>query len=89
MVCHSVCKALSRATALTNGSQSDKGILPGVDVLVIRPVAIHVSSAVDQPGNVEGNGIPEDRGKEVGIPQALPPEVPWHKGRDHKAHQHN
>lgn len=48
-----------------------------------------MSGAVDQPGDIEGDGVPEDGGKEVGIPQTLTPEVPWHKGRDHKAHQHN
>lgn len=48
-----------------------------------------MSGTVDQPGDVEGDGVPEDGGKEVGIPQTLAPEVPWHKSRDHKAHQHN
>lgn len=85
----SVCKPLPRAATPTDGSQSDKGVLPGVDVLVIRAVAIHVSGAVDQPGDVEGDGVPEDGGEEVGIPQTLAPEVPWHNGGDHKAHQHD
>ena len=58
-------------------------------MLVIRAVAVHVSGTVDQPADVEGDGVPEDGGKEVGIPQTLTPEVPRHEGRDHKAHQHN
>lgn len=80
---------LGGATAPTNGSQSDKGVLPGVDVLVVGAVAVHVRGAVDQPGDVEGDGVPQDGGKEVGVPQALAPEVPRHKGGDHKAHQHD
>lgn len=48
-----------------------------------------MSGAVDQPGDVEGDGVPEDGGEEVGIPQTLSPEVPWHNGGDHKAHQHD
>ena len=45
---------------LTDGSKSDERVLPGIDGLVVGPIAIHVSSAIDQPGDVERNGVTED-----------------------------
>lgn len=74
---------------LTNGTQSDKWVLPRADVLVVGPVSIHVGSTVDQPGDVEGDGIAEDGSQEVGIPQTLSPEAPGHQRGNHEAHEHH
>jgi len=75
--------------AFTNGTQSDKWVLPRADVLVVGPVSIHVGSTVDQPGDVEGDGIAEDGSQEVGIPQTLSPEAPGHQRGNHEAHEHH
>lgn len=58
-------------------------------MLVIGPVSVHVSRAVDQPGAVEGDGVAEDGSQEVGIPQALSPDEPGHQRRHHKTHEHH
>lgn len=58
-------------------------------MLVIGPVSIHVGSTVDQPGAIEGDGITEDGGQEIGIPQTLSPDVPGHHRGEHKAQEHH
>lgn len=75
--------------AFTNGTQSDQWVLPRADVLVIGSVSIHVGSTVDQPGDIERDGIAEDGGQEVGIPQTLSPDAPGHQCGDHEAHEHH
>lgn len=72
---------------LTNGTQSDEQVLPGAYVLVVGPIPVHVGSAVDQPGDVEGDGVAEDGSQEVGVPQTLPPEAPGHHRGDQEAHE--
>lgn len=75
--------------ALPYSSESHSQVLHRVDVLVVRLVAPHVGSAVDQPGGVQAQGVAQDGGQEVGIPQALPPEVPRHHSWYHKAAEHH
>lgn len=71
----------------TYGAESDKSVLPRVDVLVIRPVSPHVRCAVHQPGGVQHQGVPQQSRDEVRHPQGLAPEVPRHEHRDKEAHQ--
>lgn len=80
---------LALTPLLTNGAHSDQWVLPRADVLVIGPVSIHVGGAVDQPGDVEWDGIAEDGRQEVGVPQALSPDAPGHQRGNHKAHEHH
>lgn len=56
-------------------------------MLVVGPVPVHVGSAVDQPGDVEGDGVVQDGSQEVGVPQTLPPEAPGHHRGDQEAHE--
>lgn len=50
---------------LTDGAQSDHGIFPGVDGFVIGPVAPYVSGAVDQPGGIKNQAVPQETGNKV------------------------
>lgn len=71
----------------TYGTERDKLVLPWVDVLVIGTVPPHVSGAVDQPGGVQHQGVPQQGRDEVGHPQGLPPQVPRHRRGDEEAHE--
>ena len=75
--------------ALAYCSEGHGQVLHGVDGLVVRLVAPHVSSAVDQPGGIEAEAVAHDGSQKVGIPQALPPEVPRHQSGYHKAAEHH
>lgn len=50
---------------LTDGAQSNHGVFPGVDGCVIGSVAPYVRSAVDQPGGVKNQGVPQEPGHKV------------------------
>lgn len=84
--CHS---PIALTPLLTDGAQCDQWVLPRADVLVIGPVSIHVGGTVDQPGDIEWDGIAKDRGQEVGVPQTLSPDTPGHQCGDHEAHEHH
>lgn len=71
----------------TYSAERDKLVLPGVDVLVIGSVSPHVSRAVDQPGGVQHQGVPQQSWDEVRHPQRLPPQVPRHEHGDEEAHE--
>lgn len=71
----------------TYSAERDKLVLPWVDVLVIGPVSPHVSRAVDQPGGVQHQGVPQQSGDEVRHPQRLPPQVKRHEHGDEEAHE--
>lgn len=58
-------------------------------MFVIGSVSVHVGSTVDQPGAIEGDGIAEDGGQEIGIPQTFSPDIPGHHRGEHKAHEHH
>lgn len=75
--------------SFTNSSESNEAVFSGIDVLVVGFVPIHVRSAVDKPRNVERDGVAQDGGQEVGVPQALSPEIPWHHSGNQKAHDQN
>lgn len=83
----SCCTSRWLSPLLTDGTQSDEWVLPRADVLVVGPVSVHVGSTVDQPGDVEGDGIAEDGSQEVGIPETLPPDAPGHQRGDREAHE--
>lgn len=69
----------------TYGAEGDHPVLPGVDGVVVRPVAPHVRGAVDQPGGVERNGVPQQHGQEVAHQEGLAPQVPGHQHGHQKA----
>lgn len=71
----------------TYSAERDKLVLPWVDALVIGPVAPHVGGAVDQPGGVQHQGVPQQGWDEVRHPQRLPPQVPRHEHGDEEAHE--
>ena len=71
----------------TYSAERDKLVLPGVDELVEGPISPHVSRAVDQPGGVQHQGVPQHRRDEVGYPQGLAPQVPRHRHGDEEAHE--
>lgn len=71
----------------TYSAERDKLVLPGVDELVIGPISPHVSRAVDQPGGVQHQGVPQHCRDEVGYPQGLAPQVPRHRHGDKEAHE--
>lgn len=50
---------------LTDGTQSNHGIFPGVDGCVVGPVAPDVRGAVDQPGGVKNQAVPQESGHKV------------------------
>ena len=74
---------------LTYGTEGHKLVLPGVDAGVVRPVAPHVGGAVDQPGGVEDQGVPQQGRHKVGHPKGLSPHVPGHHHGQHEAHEHH
>lgn len=75
------------ACSHTYGAERDKLVFPGVDGLIVGPVPPHVSGAVDQPGGVQHQGVPQQGRDEVGHPQGLPPQVPRHGNGDEEAHE--
>lgn len=71
----------------TYSAERDKLVLPGVDGLVIGPVSPHVSRAVDQPGGIQHQGVPQESRDEVRYPERFPPQVPRHEHGDKEAHE--
>lgn len=76
-----------KSLMLTYGKERDHFVFPRVNRLVIRPVAPHVCSAVDQPGGVKHTSISEESREEVCYGQGFPPEVPGHHRGYGKAHK--
>lgn len=75
--------------AFSYGPQADQGVLPWVDVLVIRPVAKHVSSTVHQPSAIEPYGVAQDGWNEEADDDGFIPEVPGHYRWQCEAQQHH
>ena len=48
--------------------------LPCIDVLVVGLTAPHVGGAVDEPGQVQSEAVPEHNAHKKGVPQTLRPE---------------
>lgn len=71
----------------TYSAERDKLVFTGVNGQVIGPISPHVSRAVDQPGGVQHQGVPQQRRDEVRYPQRLPPQVPRHRHGDKEAHE--
>lgn len=71
----------------TYSAERDKLVFTGVNGLVIGPISPHVSRAVDQPGGVQHQGVPQQSRDEVRYPQRLPPQVPRHRHGDKEAHE--
>ena len=61
---------------LTHCAECHEAVLPGVDALVVWPVAPHVCSTVNQPGSIEHQGVAHEAGHEVAHCQGLAPQVP-------------
>lgn len=71
----------------TYSAECDKLVLPGVDGFIIGPISPHVSRAVDQPGGIQHQGVPQQSWDEVCYPERLPPQVPRHVHGDKEAHE--
>ena len=60
---------------LADGAEGDEGILGGVGQDVVRVIAHEMGGGVDEPGEVQHDGVTEGTGHEEGVPEVLPPEV--------------
>lgn len=61
--------------SLPNGAERNEGILSGVGQDVVRVIAHEMCGGVDEPGEVQYDGVTEGTGNEEGVPEVLPPEV--------------
>jgi hypothetical protein len=61
--------------ALADGAEGHEGVLGGVGEDVVRVVAHEVGGGVDEPGEVQNDGVAESAGDEEGVPEFLAPEV--------------
>lgn len=73
---------------LTYGTESNQWVFPRVNGVVIRPVAPHVCSAVDQPGSIEHQSVSEESREEVSHMEGFTPEVPGDKHGHQEAKHH-
>ena len=53
--------------ALSHRAEGHEHVLRGVDVLVVRPVAPHVSGAVDEPCVVKSESVAQNAGDKVSV----------------------
>ena len=74
---------------LTDGTKSYKSTFRWTDVLIIRLIPKHVSKAVDTPGGIELDGIPQNGTDKVGVDQGFSPVVPRYESRHEEAHHGN
>lgn len=78
-----------RPIILTNGTEGNKLVLSGIDVVVVGPHSPHVSGAVDQPGRIKDHGVSQQTRDQVCSPKTLLPKEPRYQGWDEKAHHHH
>ena len=71
---------------LTDGAEGDEGVLGGVRQDVVGVVAHEVGGGVDEPGEVQDDGVAEGAGHEEGVPKVLAPEVLGDLGGHDVAH---
>lgn len=74
---------------LTNGTEGNKLVLSGIDVVVIGPHSPHVSCTVDQPGRIKDHSVSQQTRDKVTGQKTLFPKVPRYKRGEEKAHQHH